>query len=122
IPGHVPAFEEVEPDVKTAWKAAQHAEAWSKAYEKMRARYQLVLPAPPVGNAPGDDGAPSDGAPENAEPWGGSASPSASWRSRRWPTPTRFAPRTSRSTRSGPVATPLRGAPRCFRGCVCRSC
>ena len=64
----MPAFEEVEPDVKTAWKAAQHAEAWSKAYEKMRARYQLVLPAPPVGNTPGDDGAPSDGAPENAEP------------------------------------------------------
>jgi hypothetical protein len=58
IPGHLPALEEVEPDVKTAWRAAQRAEAWNKAYEKMRARYDLVLPAPPAGDAGGEPDAP----------------------------------------------------------------
>jgi hypothetical protein len=43
----VPSFEEIEPDIQTAWKADQHAEAWRKAYETMRARYELVLPAAP---------------------------------------------------------------------------
>jgi hypothetical protein len=46
-PGRVPAFEEVEPDVKTAWAAEQHAESWRKAYAEMRAKYELLLPAPP---------------------------------------------------------------------------
>jgi hypothetical protein len=46
-PGRVPALEEVEADVKTAWRADQQAEAWRKAYEAMRAKYELVLPAPP---------------------------------------------------------------------------
>src|SRR5262249_1204661 len=30
IPGRVPAFEEIEPDVKTAWLAEQKAQAWQK--------------------------------------------------------------------------------------------
>ena len=47
IPERAAAFEEVEPDVKTAWLAARKAEAWDKAYKEMRARYELVLPAPP---------------------------------------------------------------------------
>ena len=47
VPGRTPAFEEVEPDVKTAWLGAQKAEAWRKAYAEMRARYTVVLPAPP---------------------------------------------------------------------------
>jgi len=37
-PGRVPAFEEVEPDVMTAWKTDQRAEAWRKAYAEMRAK------------------------------------------------------------------------------------
>jgi len=45
-PGHVPEFEEVEPDVKAAWLADQKAESWRKAYQTMRARYQVVLPVP----------------------------------------------------------------------------
>jgi peptidyl-prolyl cis-trans isomerase C len=44
-PSRVPAFAEVESDVTTAWLAAQKAEAWEKAYAKMRSRYQLALPA-----------------------------------------------------------------------------
>ena len=47
IPGRAAAFEEVEPDVKTAWLATRKSEAWDKAYKEMRAKYELVLPAPP---------------------------------------------------------------------------
>jgi peptidyl-prolyl cis-trans isomerase C len=46
-PGRIPAFEEVEPDVKTAWLADQKNEAWRKAYESMRAKYTVLLPASP---------------------------------------------------------------------------
>jgi peptidyl-prolyl cis-trans isomerase C len=46
-PGRVPAFEEVEPDVKTAWLADQRQQAWRKAYGIMRAKYTVFLPAPP---------------------------------------------------------------------------
>src|SRR5512143_2344302 len=47
IPGRVPAFEEIEPDVKTAWLGEQKARAWEKAYKEMRAKYTVFLPAPP---------------------------------------------------------------------------
>jgi len=49
IPGRVPAFEEVEPDVKTAWMAEQKAVAWQKAYRDMRAKYTVLLPGPAEG-------------------------------------------------------------------------
>ena len=55
IPGRIPAFEEMEPDVKTAWLAEQKQQAWQKAYADMRARYTLLLPNPadqPAANAP----------------------------------------------------------------------
>jgi parvulin-like peptidyl-prolyl isomerase len=44
IPGRVPAFEEVEPDVRTAWLGEQKALAWEKAYKGMRANYTVLLP------------------------------------------------------------------------------
>jgi peptidyl-prolyl cis-trans isomerase C len=44
VPGRVPVFEEVEPDVKTAWLADQKQHAWQKAYEQMRAKYTAHLP------------------------------------------------------------------------------
>ena len=47
IPGRVPAFEEIEPDVKTAWLGEQKAIAWEKAYKEMRAKYTVLLPAAP---------------------------------------------------------------------------
>jgi peptidyl-prolyl cis-trans isomerase C len=47
-PGRIPAFEEVEPDVKTAWLADQKAIEWRKAYAKMRAKYEVVAPQPPA--------------------------------------------------------------------------
>ena len=47
IPGRVPAFEEIEPDVKTAWLGEQKAQAWEKAYKEMRAKYTVLLPALP---------------------------------------------------------------------------
>src|SRR5271167_2043066 len=46
IPGRIPAFEEMEPDVKTAWLAEQKATAWQKAYATMRAKYTVLLPNP----------------------------------------------------------------------------
>lgn len=45
-PGRVPAYEEVEPQVKAAWKEEQRAEAARKAYDEMRAKYEVVLPVP----------------------------------------------------------------------------
>ena len=47
IPGRVPDFEEIESDVKTAWLAEQKALAWDKAYKQMRAKYTVLLLAPP---------------------------------------------------------------------------
>ena len=46
IPGRIPAFEEMEPDVKTAWLGEQKRQAWQKAYQEMRAKYAVLLPAP----------------------------------------------------------------------------
>jgi hypothetical protein len=53
IAGRVPAFEEVEPEVKTAWLAEQKAQAWEKAYKEMRAKYTVLLPAPPASGGKG---------------------------------------------------------------------
>ncbi|HVO24076.1 MAG TPA: peptidylprolyl isomerase [Candidatus Margulisiibacteriota bacterium] len=47
IPGRIPAFEEVEEDVKTAWLGDQKQQAWRQAYDAMRAKYTVLLPAPP---------------------------------------------------------------------------
>ena len=55
IPGRIPAFEEMEPDVKTAWLAEQKQQAWQRAYAEMRAKYTVLLPAPsdlPAANTP----------------------------------------------------------------------
>lgn len=51
IPGRVPAFEEVEADVRTAWLGEQKAQAWEKAYREMRANYTVLLPGPPASSA-----------------------------------------------------------------------
>jgi peptidyl-prolyl cis-trans isomerase C len=53
VPGRIPNFEEVEPDVKTAWLADQKAEQWQKAYAKMRAKYEVIAPKPPDEQAAG---------------------------------------------------------------------
>lgn len=54
IPGHVPPFEEVEQDVRTAWLTEQKSRAWDKAYKDMRAKYVVLLPAPPKGTGIAD--------------------------------------------------------------------
>jgi peptidyl-prolyl cis-trans isomerase C len=46
IPGRIPAFEEIEPDVKKAWLGEQKRQAWQKAYKEMRAKYTVLLPVP----------------------------------------------------------------------------
>jgi peptidyl-prolyl cis-trans isomerase C len=44
-PGRVPAFEEVEPDVKSAWLDQKQGEIKRIALQAMRARYKVVVPA-----------------------------------------------------------------------------
>jgi peptidyl-prolyl cis-trans isomerase C len=43
-PARVPAFEEVERDVKTAWLEDRRADMREKTFEAMRARYTVALP------------------------------------------------------------------------------
>jgi peptidyl-prolyl cis-trans isomerase C len=43
-PGRVPEFAEVESEVKSEWIKDQRAEFKRKAYEAMKARYEIVLP------------------------------------------------------------------------------
>ena len=43
-PARAPAFEEVEPDVRTGWIEDRRAEIRQKAFEAMRAHYEVVLP------------------------------------------------------------------------------
>jgi peptidyl-prolyl cis-trans isomerase C len=43
--GRVPAYEEVEPAVRSAWLDEQRVESRRRAFEAMRARYQVVLPS-----------------------------------------------------------------------------
>ncbi len=46
IPGRIPAMEEIESDVKTAWLGEQKATAWQKSYAEMRGKYTVLLPGP----------------------------------------------------------------------------
>ncbi len=57
VPGRVPAFAEVEPDVKATWLVEQKSIAWDKAYREMRAKYTVLLPAFPE-NASGSPAVP----------------------------------------------------------------
>ena len=43
-PGRVPAFDEVEPDVKAAWTDDRYREVKRASLEEMRSRYAVVLP------------------------------------------------------------------------------
>ncbi|MBN8515369.1 peptidylprolyl isomerase [Accumulibacter sp.] len=64
VPGRVPAFEEIERDVKTGWLGVQKEVAWRKAYEEMRAKYTLRIPVSVDGAAVADTKA----VPVGAEP------------------------------------------------------
>jgi parvulin-like peptidyl-prolyl isomerase len=54
-PARAPAFEEVEPEVRSAWVAEQRAEFKRQAFEAMRARYEIILPGVPA-QAAGSNG------------------------------------------------------------------
>ena len=43
-PARLPAFEDVEPDVRREWVEGQRAEIRQRAFAAMRARYEVVLP------------------------------------------------------------------------------
>ncbi|MFO1313178.1 MAG: peptidylprolyl isomerase [Burkholderiales bacterium] len=51
VPGRIPPFEEIEADVRTAWLSERKATAWQKTYTEMRAKYTVMLPAPPDAEA-----------------------------------------------------------------------
>jgi peptidyl-prolyl cis-trans isomerase C len=51
VPGRVPAFEEIEADVRAAWLREQKALAWAKSYKTMRGSYTVLLPGPPEESA-----------------------------------------------------------------------
>jgi peptidyl-prolyl cis-trans isomerase C len=44
VPARVPTFEEVEPEVREAWVEEQRAEFERKAFDRMKARYTVVVP------------------------------------------------------------------------------
>ena len=48
VPGRVPAFEEVEPEVKMAWLADQKERTREDTYRALRAKYIVLMPAPPA--------------------------------------------------------------------------
>ena len=48
-PGRVPAFEEIEARIKSEWSDEQRAEAKRKMFDRMKDRYQIVLPETPAG-------------------------------------------------------------------------
>jgi hypothetical protein len=43
-PARIPAFEDVEPEARREWIEGQRAEIRERAFEAMRARYEVVLP------------------------------------------------------------------------------
>jgi len=43
-PGRVPAFEEIEPDVKSAWLDERQREVKRIALQAIRARYTIIVP------------------------------------------------------------------------------
>src|SRR5262245_23458435 len=47
IAGRIPAFEEIESEVKTAWLGEQKAQAREKAYKSLRRKYTVLLPSSP---------------------------------------------------------------------------
>ena len=134
VPGRVPPFEEIEGDVKTAWLSEQKATAWEKAYKDMRAKYTVLLPAPPdaqtaarIAATPRTEGNPDLVGRRPAmttlaarclralcsPPWD-------SCRSRR--SRTRRDRRTWRSRRPRPASSPCSGGHPCWPACGCRSC
>lgn len=50
-PGRVPAFEEIEPDVKQEWQLDRRQEVRRRMFDDMRARYEVVLPPSLAGDA-----------------------------------------------------------------------
>ena len=43
-PGRVPSYDEIEPDIKAGWIDEQRAESRRRAFEAMKAHYEVHLP------------------------------------------------------------------------------
>jgi peptidyl-prolyl cis-trans isomerase C len=44
-PGRVPAFDEISAEIQAAWVEEQRSEARRRAFDVMKARYEVRLPA-----------------------------------------------------------------------------
>ena len=52
-PGRVPSYDEIEPQIKAAWLDEQRAAARQRAFEAMKAHYEIRLPeSPRIATAP----------------------------------------------------------------------
>jgi peptidyl-prolyl cis-trans isomerase C len=45
VPGRVPSYDEIEPDIKAGWIEEQRSESRRRAFDAMKARYEIRLPA-----------------------------------------------------------------------------
>jgi len=63
-PARVPAFGGVEPEIRSAWVAEQRAEFKRRAFEAIKAHYEIILPKAPAMEAPLAVVPPTKGAPE----------------------------------------------------------
>jgi peptidyl-prolyl cis-trans isomerase C len=53
-PGHIPTYEEIEPQIRAAWLDEQRVAARERAFEAMRAHYEVRLPEEPrIATGPG---------------------------------------------------------------------
>jgi len=56
-PGRVPSYDEIEPQIKAAWLDEQRGAARQRAFDAMKAHYEVRLPeAPRIATAPGAPG------------------------------------------------------------------
>jgi peptidyl-prolyl cis-trans isomerase C len=67
-PGRVPEFVEIEAEAKSEWIKDQRAAFKRKAYEAMKARYQIVMPSERAIEAATSGGNPTNGAAANSPP------------------------------------------------------
>ena len=129
IPGRIPAFEEIESDVKTAWLGEQKATAWQKAYAEMRAKYAVLLPAPSEKQTAQGPVPP----PKKQVPAPSGEGPLVTFRTvriaglpcvcclpSRLPRLTRRVPPILKSKRPRPENSAYSGVRRSWRACVCR--
>lgn len=60
-PGPVPAFDEIETEIRNAWMDDQKSQAWQQAYDQIRAKYLVRLPGAATQEAANEAASPKSG-------------------------------------------------------------